>query len=257
MSADFPLASATVPRLDVVTSTGSTNADLRGHADDADGWPHFSVLVTRDQTRGRGRLDRSWTAPADAALAVSVLIRRPLPVEMRGWIPLMAGVAMARAVRAQLPERAVAVKWPNDVLVDDRKISGILAEATADAVILGAGINTTMTAEQLPVPTATSFAVAGGTADEDRLLRDYLGTLHDELEALARAGDAIASGLHGAATAHSATLGRTVRVWLPGDRVLDGTATSLDDEGRLIVLSQGAAHVVSAGDVVHVRAKSD
>ncbi|MFJ2368647.1 biotin--[acetyl-CoA-carboxylase] ligase [Microbacterium sp. NPDC087665] len=251
---DFPLARRAAARFDVVDETGSTNADLRAHAADADAWPHLSVLVTRNQTAGRGRLDRTWVAPAGSALAVSILIRRALDPSMRGWIPLIAGVAMADSVAAQLPDRVVAVKWPNDVLVDERKISGILAEVAGDAIIVGAGVNTAMTEQQLPVPTATSFAVSGGVVDEDRLLADYLRTLDRHLESLVATGDAIVSGLHARATARSATLGRAVRVWLPGDRMLDGTAAALDGEGRLVVDADGESHVVSAGDVVHVRA---
>src|SRR5690349_18419715 len=145
---DFARARRAVPRFDIVDETGSTNADLRSHATDADAWPHLSVLVTRNQTAGRGRLDRTWVAPAGSALAVSILIRRALDPSMRGWIPLIAGVAMADSVAAQLPDRVVAVKWPNDVLVDERKISGILAEVAGDAIIVGAGVNTAMTEQQ-------------------------------------------------------------------------------------------------------------
>ncbi|MBO0979370.1 biotin--[acetyl-CoA-carboxylase] ligase [Microbacterium sp. SD291] len=233
---------------------GSTNAELRTHVADAVAWPHLSVLVTENQTAGRGRLDRSWIAPPGASLAVSVLLRRlPDAGEARGWIPLAAGLAMADAVAAQLPEHDVAVKWPNDVLVDGRKICGILAEAAADAVIVGAGVNTAMTASELPVPTATSFASLGATADADRLLADYLGGLDARLSALAASGDAVSSGLHEAVSARCATLGLDVTVALPGERMLEGTATALDAEGRLVVLSAGSEHPVSAGDVVHVR----
>lgn len=251
---DFARARRAVPRFDVVDETGSTNADLRSHATDVDAWPHLSTLVTRNQTAGRGRLDRTWVAPAGTALAVSILIRRAIDPAMRGWIPLIAGVAMADAVAAQLPDRVVAVKWPNDVLVDERKISGILAEVAGDAIIVGAGVNTAMTEQQLPVTTATSFAVSGGVVDEDRLLAEYLGAFDRHLEHLVASGDATRSGLHAHATTRSATLGRTVRVLLPGDRTLEGTAAALDGEGRLVVDIDGEAHVVSAGDVVHVRA---
>jgi BirA family biotin operon repressor/biotin-[acetyl-CoA-carboxylase] ligase len=251
---DFPLSSDIAPRLELAAHTGSTNADLRSYADDEDEWTHLSALVTRNQTAGRGRLDRTWVAPEGTALAVSVLLRA-LPVDpaSRGWIPLLAGLAMAEAVAAQLPGADVSVKWPNDVLVDGRKICGILAEATPTAVIVGAGVNTAMTAEQLPVPTATSFAAQGAECDEDRLLADYLTVLDRHLSALVGAGDAIASGLHDAVTARCATVGQTVRVSLPGDRILEGRATALDAEGRLLVVSEGAEHAISAGDVVHVR----
>lgn len=251
---DFPRARAVVPRLELITRTGSTNADLRAKADDADGWPHLATLVTRDQTAGRGRLDRTWVAPAGSALAISVLLRTlPVDAAARGWIPLAAGTAMAQAVAAQLPGHDVAVKWPNDVLVDGRKICGILAEATSDAVIVGAGVNTAMATDQLPVATATSFAALGVEADEDLLLAVYLEALDGYLSALVASGDAMGSGLHGAVSARCTTLGRAVRVSMPADRSLEGMATAIDAEGRLLVLSDGAEHAVSAGDVVHVR----
>lgn len=251
---DFPLANGIAPRVETVVSTGSTNADLREHAADGEGWPHLSTLITRDQTAGRGRLDRTWIAPAGTALAISVLLRSlPSDPAARGWIPLAAGVAMAEAVAAQLPAHDVSVKWPNDVLVDGRKICGILAEATAEAVVVGAGVNTAMTAQQLPVPTATSFAALGVRVDEDRLVAAYLDALGTHLAALVATGDATASGLHDAVTARCSTLGQQVRVSLPAGRTLEGTATALDAEGRLLVSVAGVEHAISAGDVVHVR----
>lgn len=254
MNDDFPLAAGVAATLEALRSTGSTNADLRERAEDVAGRPHLSVLLTKDQTAGRGRLDRSWAAPAGASLAVSVLLRDlPAGPSARGWIPLAAGAAMSDAVAAQLPGHVVTVKWPNDVLVDGRKICGILAEATADAVVVGSGVNTTMTAEQLPVPTATSFAVLGVAVDEDRLLADYLRGLDLLVSALAASDDAVASGLHAAVTERCATIGLAVRASLPGGGVLEGEATALDSEGRLIVSVDGRAHAISAGDVVHVR----
>ncbi|OCG72728.1 biotin--[acetyl-CoA-carboxylase] ligase [Microbacterium sediminis] len=243
-------------RVTEVTATGSTNADLVA-AVAAGRVAHLDVLLTRDQRSGRGRLDRTWQAPAGASLAVSVALWvDEVPPAARGWIPLLAGAAMARAVRAQLPGREVGAKWPNDVLVAGRKICGILAEGTADpgAVVVGAGVNTAMTAEQLPVPTATSFAVAGAACDDDRLLADYLGALDRTLGALARAGgDAIASGALDAVTGVCATIGQDVAVSLPDGRVLRGTATAIDEQGRLVVRAADGDHAVSAGDVVHVR----
>jgi len=250
---DLPLSRSVTSRLDVLSEASSTNAVLREQAADVEAWPHLSVLLTDDQTAGRGRLDRTWTAPAGASLAVSVLLRRLPSIDARGWIPLAAGVAMADAIAEQLPDHEVAVKWPNDVLVDGRKICGILAEATQDAVIVGTGVNTAMTASDLPVPTATSFAVVGAEVDADRLLASYLRDLDDLVAALAAAGDAESSGLHAAAGDRCATIGLEVRVSLPGDRVLIGTATALDPDGRLIVRHDGIETAVSAGDVVHVR----
>src|SRR5690349_2717393 len=129
--AGYPLAAAVSPRLQVVETTGSTNADVvAAVVEDPERWPHLAVLLTNDQRAGRGRLDRSWTTPAGTALAVSVVVRVPgLPVEARGWIPLIAGAAMTRALAEQLygTGHAARLKWPNDVLLDGGKICGILA----------------------------------------------------------------------------------------------------------------------------------
>ncbi|MFB4348220.1 biotin--[acetyl-CoA-carboxylase] ligase [Microbacterium sp. CR_7] len=241
-------------RVEELDEVGSTNAALRVLATDADGWPHLSVLLTENQTAGRGRLDRTWSAPAGSALAASVVLRRlPDDASARGWIPLAAGLAMVEAVAAQLPDHAVSVKWPNDVLVDGRKICGILAEGTGEAVIVGSGVNTAMTEAELPVPTAISFAALGSTAHVDRLLATYLEQLSASIEALAEAGDAVSSGLHAAVVDRCATIGLDVRVSLPGDRFLEGRAETIDEDGRLVVRAGDETHAVSAGDVVHVR----
>jgi BirA family biotin operon repressor/biotin-[acetyl-CoA-carboxylase] ligase len=251
---DLPLTAAVASRLEVLTDAGSTNAILTERAHEALSTPHLSVLLTDNQTAGRGRLGRSWTAAPGASLAVSVLLRRlPSSGDARGWIPLAAGVAMADAIAEQLPDHEVSVKWPNDVLVDGRKICGILAQATQDVVVVGTGVNTAMTASQLPVPTATSFAVLGVEVDADRLLAAYLRTLDQLVVELAASGDAVSSGLHAAASERCATIGLDVRVSLPGDSVLVGRATALDAAGRLLVLTEGIERPISAGDVVHVR----
>lgn len=247
-------ASAVAARLLVLPSCGSTNAELRERADDAVVWPHLSVLVTDDQTSGRGRLDRTWSTPPGTALAVSVLLRDlPADIEQWGWIPLAAGAAMADAVAAQLPAHGVGLKWPNDVLVDGRKICGILAEVAGAAIIVGTGINTAMTAAQLPIPTATSFAALGVDVDVDRLLADYLSGLSSAVAALTRDADAVASGLQAAVTARCLTLGQRVNVSLPDGTMLTGRAVRLAPDGRLVVDDAGAEHEVASGDVVHVR----
>lgn len=247
---DFPRTAAVAGRLDVVEQSPSTNAQLR---DQAAGAPHLAVLLTTHQTAGRGRLDRIWTTPAGSALAVSVLLRDLPDADGLGWIPLAAGMAMADAVAAQLPGHEVGVKWPNDVLVDGRKICGILAEGVAGAVIVGAGVNTAMTAEQIPVPTATSFAVLGASADVDRLAADFVRGLDRALAGLIAAGDADAAGLRVAVEARCLSLGRPVEVSLPDGTALHGTAVGLESDGRLIVETAGVRHPVAAGDVVHAR----
>lgn len=257
----YPRAAAVSPRLQVRERTGSTNADLVAAASaDPAAHPHLSVLLTTDQTAGRGRLDRSWTTPPGTALAVSVLLRVPgIPPAFRGWIPLVAGAAMTRAVAGALRGTAhsVGLKWPNDVLVDGMKICGILAEALPsdpDAVVVGSGVNTRMAEIDLPVPTATSFAALGREVDDDALLAGYLTALDEQLGAIAAAhGDAAASGVLAEVEALCTTLGRDVAVSLPDGSTLRGRAQRIDREGRLVVVSGAEETPVSAGDVVHVR----
>lgn len=251
---DLTRSSRVASTLVVLPECASTNAELRERASDASAWPHLSVLLTDSQTAGRGRLDRTWSTPPGSALAVSVLLRDlPGDVATWGWIPLAAGVAMTDAVAAQLPAHQVGVKWPNDVLVDGRKICGILVEVTGAGVIVGTGINTTMTSQQLPVPTATSFAALGVEVDADRLLADYLAGLDAAISGLTQAGDAVASGLHAAVTARCLTLGEVVDVSMPDGTTLNGMATRLAADGRLVIDDGSALHEVLSGDVVHVR----
>ncbi|WP_295780621.1 biotin--[acetyl-CoA-carboxylase] ligase [uncultured Microbacterium sp.] len=253
----YPRAAAHSPRVQVVETTDSTNADVVAAVTaDPAGWPHLSLLVTDDQRAGRGRLDRSWTAPAGTALAVSVVVdASAIPIALRGWIPLVAGAAMTTAVRRQLAGHGAdaQLKWPNDVLVDGGKICGILAEAvpgTFDTVVVGAGVNTRMTRADLPVSTATSFAALGVDCDDDRLLADYLEHLGDAVALLARGeGERV----HREVEKLCATVGRQVTVSMPDGSTLAGTAVRLDGDGRLVVDSGTVETVVSAGDVVHVR----
>jgi len=252
----YPLTAAVSPRVHVIETVDSTNATLiRDAQDDPDGHPHLSLVLTRDQRAGRGRLDRTWVTPPGSAIAVSVLLRvAAVAVPDRGWIPLVAGAAMVDAVAAQLPGHDVTLKWPNDVLVHGRKICGILAEVLPTdphTVVLGAGVNTRMPEGDLPVPTATSFAALRATCDEDRLLADFVGALRDRIADLAVGGAAaVAAGVE----ERCATIGHRVTVSLPGDAVQHGVAARLDAGGRLVVVTDaGAESVVGAGDVVHVR----
>lgn len=250
----LPRTRALADPLIVLDTCGSTNAELRGRVDAGERLGHPAVLLTDAQTAGRGRLDRTWATPAGSALAVSTLLRDlPDDTDAWGWIPLAAGVAMTDAVAAQLPGRDVGLKWPNDVLVDGRKICGILAEVTARGIIVGTGVNTSMTEAQLPVQTATSFALLGVGVDVDRLLADYLSGLTALVAELTRSADAVASGLHAEAERRCLSIGRDVDVTLPGGEMLHGRAVRLQHDGCLVVDVDGTARAVSAGDVVHAR----
>lgn len=259
----LPRSSAAVERLVILPSAGSTNDELVARAA---GEPDFSVLVTDEQTAGRGRLGRAWTAPAGKSLAISVLLRPRLPggenlaFDHYGWLPLLAGAAMTAAVATVIPAERVGLKWPNDVLVDGLKVSGLLAElvATENAVVLGAGLNLTMTRDELPTETSTSLVLAGAEPDglADRVLLAYLEGLRDLYRSFVRlGGDAEGSGIRSLVTDLCITLGRTVRVELPGGGELVGVATGIDTAGRVQVTSSadGRMTAVAAGDVTHLR----
>lgn len=259
---DYPASRELVPELTVRRSTPSTNAELVARARGG-ALPSFTTVVTTDQTEGRGRLGRTWVAPAGSALAVSVLVvpstaSGPLALDRFGWLPIAAGVAMTDAIADVLPEASTGFKWPNDVLVNGRKVCGVLAELLPErgGVVIGAGVNLGMTVEQLPVDTATSLSIEGADGyTADTVLAGYLTRLRGLVEGyLAAGGDAERSGLAGLARARCITLGRAVRVELPDGAELEGTATALDADGRLVVrLADGRDETVAAGDVTHAR----
>jgi len=251
--------------VDVVAETGSTNQDLLTAA--RGGAPEGTVLVAEAQHAGRGRLDRRWVTSPGTALACSVLLR-PAAVAPagRGWVPLLAGVAVAGAVRAVAGVEAW-LKWPNDVLAGGAKLAGILAEQAGDAIVVGIGINVTTSAAQLPGTGATSLALQGASCtDRELLLAGLLARLEDWYlrwlgdRAPGRPGppgsypgDPVACGLRAEYLRLCATVGKQVRVHLPGGAMLAGTATDVDDTGRLVLATAGGRTAVSAGDVVHIR----
>jgi len=259
----FPLSESVVDRLVYLPETGSTNDELVARAASE---PDFSVLVTDSQTAGRGRLGRVWIAPPGESLAISVLLRprlpagEPLELEHFGWLPLMAGVAMARAVASVVPSGRVGLKWPNDVQVGGLKVSGLLAELvpSTGAVVLGAGINLTIEKDELPTDAATSLLLEGASTDglADTVLSGYLTALRALYTDFVRFGaDADASGIRPAVIEVCTTLGQQVRVELPGGDTLYGVATGIDATGRLRVTdnADGRLTAVAAGDVTHLR----
>jgi BirA family biotin operon repressor/biotin-[acetyl-CoA-carboxylase] ligase len=244
----------------VVARTGSTNSDLVARA--AEGRAgEGAVLVAEEQTSGRGRLDRQWTAPARSGLFFSVLLRPAgIPVARWGWLPLLTGVAVATAL-SRAAGVDTSLKWPNDLLVtvggEERKAGGILAERSGEyAVVIGVGLNVTLRADELPVPTAGSLALAGAAGtDRDPLLRAMLRSLEEWYGRWRAAdGDPAACGLQETYAAGCATLGRVVRAELPGDRSVVGEAVAVDGDGRLVLATgQGVREPVGAGDIVHLR----
>jgi BirA family biotin operon repressor/biotin-[acetyl-CoA-carboxylase] ligase len=199
----------------------------------ANGAPEGVVAVADEQSAGRGRLGRTWVAPPGAALLVSVLLRPNVPVERLHLVTLAAALAATDA----LPDVGARVKWPNDVVVDDRKLAGVLAEADgAGAVVVGMGLN--LRDDWFPPDLRETATACGG----DRA---------DVLVAWLRAYDARLADLDRVLTdaaARSATLGRRVRVELASE-TFEGTARALTAQGYLVVDDR----LVTAGDVIHLR----
>lgn len=242
-------------RVEVVEATGSTNSLVTERA--RAGSEPGLVVVTEHQQAGRGRLDRVWETPARTSLTFSVLLRPDIPAGSWPWIPLMTGYAVHAALADRLPD--VALKWPNDVLVDagadgvGRKVAGILVERhdtpAGPVAVIGIGINVSQGVDELPVALATSVTLeTGERVDRTQLLGQVLGSLHglqgllDDVDSLRAAYADVCS-----------TLGRTVDVHLPGGDVRRGEALDLDASGALVVSSGEGTFTVAAGDVVHVR----
>jgi BirA family transcriptional regulator, biotin operon repressor / biotin---[acetyl-CoA-carboxylase] ligase len=253
--------------VEVTAVTGSTNADLLARA--VAGAPEGLVLAAEEQRAGRGRMGRPWLAPPRAALTFSLLVRpRTVPPAGRGWLPLLAGVAVASAVHAVASVDA-RLKWPNDVLVGAAKLGGILAEAAADAVVVGIGLNVSTGPAELPPPgptptgalPATSLlalsagALSAGSLDRESLLTGILAGFERRYQAWVQAGgDPERCGLRAEYTGLCATIGRRVRAELPGGQLLSGLAAGVDPDGRLVVrVSPDSEVPVAAGDVVHLR----
>jgi BirA family transcriptional regulator, biotin operon repressor / biotin---[acetyl-CoA-carboxylase] ligase len=239
------------PRVEVVDTTDSTNADLL--ADPSA--PDRSVLVAEHQLAGRGRFDRTWTSPPRAGLTFSALLRPSVPMADWGWLPLLAGMALREAV-ADVLGLDTGLKWPNDLLAaDGRKLAGILAQTAGPVVVVGIGLNVSTSEAELPVETATSLLLAGAeVVDRSALLVAILRRLDARYAQWSDCeGDAAACGLAEAYRSACTTLGRDVHVRLAADDVVEGTAVDVDDRGRLLVRTQSGDQPVGAGDVEHVR----
>lgn len=230
------------------------------------------MLTAERQTAGKGRLDRSWTAPAKSALLVSVLFRpadsrgRPLPPSSLAWLSLLAASALA----GTLTERAgvdAGIKWPNDVMIGGRKVAGVLAQLVpvaadaAPAVVVGTGLNVSLQPDELPYPTATSLALErASTTNRNILLKAYLRNLaqvYGQFCAVDGDPDAVLErsfSLRSLVARQLLTIGQQVRVELPGGNDLTGDAQGLDESGALTIrTADGSLTTVAAGDVVHLR----
>jgi BirA family biotin operon repressor/biotin-[acetyl-CoA-carboxylase] ligase len=209
--------------------------------------PEGAVVATDEQTAGRGRLGRTWDAPAGKAILASVLLRPPAGRRLPE-LSLVAGVAVADAVENALGLSA-QIKWPNDVLVNRKKVAGVLAEKRGDAVVVGIGVNVNQTRDELPpettVPTASLFTVDGIERDRAPILADLLARLEHHYDAWRAGGlDAVYIDLGS-------------RDFLRGRRIavdgLAGTAVQIDRQGRLEIEVDGEHRTIESGEVTYER----
>ena len=222
------------PRLHLRRTT-STNDRARALA--AGGAPHGTLVTAAAQTAGRGRQGRAWSAPPGQALLMSLVLHRP-----RRLLPLAAAVAVAETAGP-----AAAIKWPNDVLVDGRKVAGILAEGRPQEgwAVLGVGLNVAVRLDDLPPELRDTAATLGlEPTDVEAVLERLLG-------ALERALDLDDDALLDAWRARDALRGREI-AWAAGH----GRAAGVDGDGRLVVeLPDGGRTALEAGEV-HLRASA-
>ena len=229
-------------RVSVVELTVSTQSDLvalvrEGNARSGD------VIAAEYQSAGRGRLTRRFEAPKSSALLFSFYIQPHRQRDHWGWIPLIAGVSVAQA----LSKFRARVKWPNDILIGEKKVAGLIAEAIGDGVVIGIGINVGMNETQLPVPTATSLLIEGAQGlTRNQMLSELLKIFEGNFTAWDQGSDEIKAVYLDL----SATIGREVRVEHVDGHNEIGRAVSISPNGEL-VLANGFH--VQAGDIIHLR----
>ncbi|MGE2728547.1 biotin--[acetyl-CoA-carboxylase] ligase [Mycolicibacterium vaccae] len=234
-------------RVDVVDDTGSTNADLVARAaagEDIAG----AVLLAEHQNAGRGRHGRTWSAPPRSQISMSFGVSTAgVSPDAWGWLPLVTGLAVLDAVREAGVD--AGLKWPNDVLVGDRKLAGILAEVAGSAIVVGIGLNVSLTEDELPDPRAVSLGMLGIDVDRTALAGALLQALDRRLTRWLADYDGLADDYRRVST----TIGSRVRALLPGDCEIIGMAKGIDDSGRLLIDTGESTVTVSAGDITHLR----
>lgn len=208
---------------------------------------HGDVFVTEYQSAGRGRLDRTFEATKSSALLFSLYLEPKRNKLEWSAIPLLAGLSLVNALK-NLDEKVITnLKWPNDLLIGDKKLAGILVEARADGVIVGIGLNVEMAKSELPVPTATSLTLESFTElNRNVVLPEILKSLALTI-GLWESGSSIAFEQYRQV---SSTLGKEVEVHLPSGEILKSRAMGINEMGELR-LASGAR--VNVGDVIHLR----
>ena len=229
----------------MVEVTGSTQDDLYQLASSGSALPK-TILASEYQSSGRGRLDRTFEAAPHSALTFSIYIEPKVEKEEWSFLTLLAGLSVHEALHTLDPQVTVGVKWPNDLLIGDKKFVGMIAQATDKGVVLGIGINVGMTKEELPVENATSLAIEDfAELDRNVILAAIINHFEINLEMWENDQSFLAQY-----RSASVTLGKQVEVSLPGGEKLSSRAVDISNAGGLM-LEDGSE--VTVGDVVHLR----
>jgi BirA family biotin operon repressor/biotin-[acetyl-CoA-carboxylase] ligase len=238
-------------RVRVIDVIGSTQTDLAievrsGYSQGGD------VLIADYQSAGRGRLNRSFVAPPQSAILFSFFIRPGRNSEDWGWLPLLAGQAVSAAIESECATTAVLeLKWPNDILINHKKVAGILSERveTPDGpgIIIGIGINVTISAEELPNTSATSLALQGC---ENCNREDLLVNVLQKFAQYLKRWESKDTELIREYERSSATIGQRVRIDSPSGKIWESTATGIDESGGLVLAS---GEIITVGDIAHLK----
>lgn len=240
---------------DEVTSTNNMANELLKQ-----GYPSGTVVVADRQTKGKGRLGRTWVSPAGKNLYISVAIKPTIPPKYATLLTLTSAVACTTALR-RLTDVTVVIKWPNDMLIEDKKVGGILTEVKIEgekikSAVVGIGINVNMSENDIPEEIkdiATSLKIYKGEDFSRGLLALEIIKEFDKWYQLLEKRQR--KTIIDRWMQLSGTIGRQVKIVLT-DKELLGTAEAIDEEGRLIVrLNDGTYEKICAGDVTILRAR--
>jgi len=215
----------------VTEETTSTQSDLINN------FAAGKVLVAEYQSAGRGRLDRKFEIPARKGLTFSFCVEMN---EELGWIPLITGLAVARAINKHMNSNLVEIKWPNDLLINERKLAGILSEKSPSGVVVGIGINIFQSQAELPIENAISLSMLGNV-DRELLLIEILNEI-----GMAFSDFENQKKLY---RENCGTVGSRVRAILPDGEIIEDQALGISNDGALLLNSRE----IRVGDIVHLR----
>jgi BirA family transcriptional regulator, biotin operon repressor / biotin---[acetyl-CoA-carboxylase] ligase len=211
------------------------------------GMPEGALALCDEQTNGRGRLGRSWTAPPGSAILFSLVLRPP-DDRIVSELSLVAGTAVAEAIEGAVG-LAVQVKWPNDVMLSRRKVAGILAEASEGVVVVGIGVNVNQEPGELPedtnVPAGSLYTIDGVRRERGPLLAAILHRLEVNYDAWLERG---LDGIYDSLGSRDFLRGR--RIAVNGE---SGVGVKIDRNGRFLVDVDGEERAVESGEIAFER----